>query len=110
MAKKSASRKRASKKARKKSAASRKKRMGKPVRRARRAAAKPAAKSAARRARKPLTHKPAPPRKSDLDATFNALMLLVLIMIVLGSTWFYMQHQPARLAMAGPSIGMAEKK
>jgi hypothetical protein len=29
---------------------------------------------------------------------------------VLGSTWFYMQHQPARLAMAGPSIGMAEKK
>jgi hypothetical protein len=95
------------KKARKKPAGSRKKRMIKSGKMVRKAAAKPAHKTA-KATRKPA--RAAKRRKQDSETTVNALVLLVLIMIALGSAYLYLQHQPAGAAIAPPTASAMEKK
>ena len=109
----------ASKKARKKPAGSRKKRMSKPGKKARKAAAKPArktrTKTAAKAARKPAmarkpAHVPGKMRRHDPDMAVNALIMMVLIMIALGTSYLSMQSQPADAGMAPPVAFAMEKK
>ena len=100
------------KKARKKPA-SRKKRMSKPGKRARKAAAKPArktrAKTTAKSARKPASM-PGKIRRHDPDMAVNALIMMVLIMIALGTSYLSMQSQPADAGMAPPVAFAMEKQ
>ena len=104
------------KKARRKPA-SRKKRMSKPGKdrklAARKAAAKPArktkAKTAAKAARKPA-RVPGKMRRRDPDMAVNALIMMVLIMIALGTSYLSMQSQPADAGMAAAVAFAMEKK
>jgi hypothetical protein len=84
-----------------KKAGSRKKRMSKSGKMVRKAARKPAVKAA---------RKPAKARKHDPEATVNAFVLMVLIMIALGCGYIYMQHHPASAAIAPPVASAMEKK
>ena len=101
------------KKARKKPAGSRKKRMSKPGKKARKAAAKPArktrAKTTAKSARKPASM-PGKIRRHDPDMAINALIMMVLIMIALGTSYLSMQSQPADAGMAPPVAFAMEKQ
>ncbi|HEY1309928.1 MAG TPA: hypothetical protein VGF02_03185, partial [Pseudolabrys sp.] len=104
------------KKARKKPAGSRKKRMSKSGKALHKAAAtKTPRKTMTKARRKPaMAKKPASApvrrRKHDPETTVNALVLLVLIMIALGSAYLYLQHQPAGAAIAPPASSAMEKK
>ena len=80
---------------------------------ARKAAAKPArktkAKTTAKAARKPA-HVPQNMRRRDPDMAVNALIMMVLIMIALGTSYLSMQSQPADAGMAPPVAFAMEKK
>jgi hypothetical protein len=90
----------------------RKKRMSRPGK----IAPKVVGKMARRKPAKPAAahvspaSKPSTARKHSPDTTTNALALLVLIMIVLASGYFYLHNQPGGDAMAQPAAVAMEKK
>ena len=57
-----------------------------------------------------LASAPAKMRKSDPGADMYALALMLLIMIVLGSAYSYLQSQPGGAAMAQPAAIATEQK
>ncbi len=83
--------------------------MSRPGRTASKPARRTPVRPAAARVRPLAASKPAQARAVDQDTTVKALVLLVLIMIVLGSGFLYLQDRPGGAATAPAPIALEKK-